>query len=291
MMKKIVGITLALVMALGLAACGGSEAGQGTEPSMISLVSREEGSGTRGAFIELTGIEEKDASGNKVDRTSDMAEISNSTSVVLATVMGNKRAIGYISLGSLNDDVKALAIDGAEATVGNIKSGAYSIARPFHLATKGEVSAATADFLAFVLSAEGQAVVEASGYISAAEGAAYQASGAPGKVLIAGSSSVTPVMEKVKEAYVALNPSADIQIQQSDSTTGMTSAIEGICDIGMASRNLKDSELEAGLEPLVVAIDGIAVIVNRENPVGAMSLEEVKSVFIGETTDWNEIGE
>ncbi len=291
MMKKIVGITLALVMALGLAACGGGAEDGGTEPSMISLVSREEGSGTRGAFIELTGIEEKDASGNKVDRTSDMAEISNSTSVVLATVMGNKRAIGYISLGSLNDDVKALAVDGAEATVDNIKSGAYSIARPFHLATKGEVNAATADFLAFVLSAEGQAVVEASGYISAAEGAAYQASGAPGKVLIAGSSSVTPVMEKVKEAYVALNPSADIQIQQSDSTTGMTSAIEGICDIGMASRNLKDSELEAGLEPLVVAIDGIAVIVNRENPVGAMSLEEVKSVFIGETTDWNEIGE
>lgn len=291
MMKKIIGIGLALAMVLGLAACGGGAEDGDQKPSLISIVSREEGSGTRGAFIELTGIEEKDASGNKVDRTSDMAEISNSTSVVLATVMGNERAIGYISLGSMNDDVKALAIDGAEATVENIKSGAYSIARPFHLATKGEVNPATADFLSFVLSAEGQAVVEASGYISAADGAPYQASGAAGKVLVAGSSSVTPVMEKVKEAYVALNPSADIQIQQSDSTTGMTSAIEGICDIGMASRNLKDSELEAGLEPLVMAIDGIAVIVNPENPVNGMTLEQVRSVFIGETTDWNEIGE
>lgn len=291
MMKKIIGIGLALAMVLGLAACGGGAENGGQKPSLISIVSREEGSGTRGAFIELTGIEEKDASGNKVDRTSDMAEISNSTSVVLATVMGNERAIGYISLGSMNDNVKALAIDGAEATVENIKSGAYSIARPFHLATKGEVNPATADFLAFVLSAEGQAVVEASGYISAADGAPYQASGAAGKVLVAGSSSVTPVMEKVKEAYVALNPSADIQIQQSDSTTGMTSAIEGICDIGMASRNLKDSELEAGLEPLVMAIDGIAVIVNPENPVNGMTLEQIRSVFIGETTDWNEIGE
>jgi phosphate transport system substrate-binding protein len=175
--------------------------------------------------------------------------------------------------------------------VDNIKDGTYSIARPFHLATLGAASPAVADFLAFAMSAQGQAVVEENGYISASAGSDYQVSGAAGQVRIAGSSSVTPVMEKIKEAYVALNPSADIQIQQSDSTTGMTSAIEGICDIGMASRNLKDSELEAGLEPLVMAMDGIAVIVNLENPVNGMTLEQVKSVFIGETTDWNEIGE
>ena len=292
MMKKMIGIVLVLTLALGLAACGGGdETGGEQKPSVISVVSREEGSGTRGAFIELAGIEEKDAAGNKVDRTSEMAEISNSTSVVMATVMGNKRAIGYISLGSMNDDVKALAIDGADATVDNIKSGAYSIARPFHLATLGAASPAAADFLAFAMSAQGQAVVEESGYISAAAGGDYKPSGTAGQVRIAGSSSVTPVMEKLKEAYVGLNPSADIQIQQSDSTTGMTSAIEGICDIGMASRNLKDSELEAGLEPVVLAMDGIAVIVNRENPVSAMTLDQVRSVFIGETTDWNEIGE
>ena len=292
MMKKIIGIVLALTLVLGLAACGGGdETGGEQKPSMISVVSREEGSGTRGAFIELAGIEEKDAAGNKIDRTSEMAEISNSTSVVMATVMGNKRAIGYISLGSMNDDVKALAIDGADATVDNIKSGAYSIARPFHLATLGAASPAAADFLAFAMSAQGQAVVEESGYISAAADGDYNPSGVAGQVRIAGSSSVTPVMEKLKEAYVGLNPSADIQIQQSDSTTGMTSAIEGICDIGMASRNLKDSELEAGLEPLVLAMDGIAVIVNRENPVSAMTLDQVRSIFIGETTDWNEIGE
>ncbi|MDD3863409.1 MAG: substrate-binding domain-containing protein [Eubacteriales bacterium] len=292
MMKKIFGIVLALTLVFGLAACGGGdETGGDQKPSMISVVSREEGSGTRGAFIELAGIEEKDAAGNKIDRTSEMAEISNSTSVVMATVMGNKRAIGYISLGSMNDDVKALAIDGADATVDNIKSGAYSIARPFHLATLGAASPAAADFLAFAMSAQGQAVVEESGYISAAAGGDYNPSGVAGQVRIAGSSSVTPVMEKLKEAYVGLNPSADIQIQQSDSTTGMTSAIEGICDIGMASRNLKDSELEAGLEPLVLAMDGIAVIVNRENPVSAMTLDQVRSIFIGETTDWNEIGE
>ncbi|HCU07433.1 MAG TPA: phosphate ABC transporter substrate-binding protein [Clostridiales bacterium] len=292
MMKKMIGTVLVLAMVFGLAACGGGEETDGGQkPSMISVVSREEGSGTRGAFIELVGIEEKDAEGNKIDKTSEMAEISNSTSVVLATVMGNKRAIGYISLGSMNDDIKALAIDGAAATVDNIKSGTYSIARPFHLATLGAASPAVADFLAFAMSAQGQAVVEENGYISAGAGSDYQASGAAGKVRIAGSSSVTPVMEKIKEAYVALNPSADIQIQQSDSTTGMTSAIEGICDIGMASRNLKDSELEAGLEPLVMAMDGIAVIVNLENPVNGMTLEQVKSVFIGETTDWNEIGE
>lgn len=255
----------------------------------ITVVSREDGSGTRGAFIELFGIEEKDDSGEKFDMTTEDAEITNSTSVMMTTIAGNQDAIGYISLGSLNDTVKAVRIDGIEASVDNIKSGAYQIARPFNIATGENVSDVAADFIKYIMSEEGQNVVEDSGYISQGKEGAYQAAGVSGKIVVAGSSSVTPVMEKLKEAYVVLNPDVTIEVQQSDSTTGMTSAIEGVCDIGMASRELKDSELEAGLNSAVIAMDGIAVIVNNDSPVEELTSDQVKAIFTGEVTDWENI--
>ena len=256
---------------------------------MISPVSREDGSGTRGAFIELFGIETKDADGNKIDNTTDLAEITNSTSVMMTTVQGNEYAIGYVSLGSLNDSVKALNIDGAEATVDNIKSGTYKISRPFNIVTKEGLSEVAADFVKYIMSEDGQAVVEDNGYISQGNEGAYEASGLSGKVTVAGSSSVTPVMEKLKEAYMAINPYVDIEVQQSDSTTGVNSAIEGICDIGMASRELKDSEASEGITAQAIALDGIAVVVNLNNPISDMTSEQVRSIFTGETQDWSDI--
>lgn len=265
---------------------GGAEV---TAEGPITVVSREDGSGTRGAFIELFGIEEKDDSGEKFDMTTEDAEITNSTSVMMTTIAGNQDAIGYISLGSLNDTVKAVRIDGAEASVDNIKSGAYKIARPFNIATAENVSDVAADFIKYIMSEEGQKVVEDSGYISQGNEGAYQAAGISGKIVVAGSSSVTPVMEKLKEAYVVLNPDVTIEVQQSDSTTGMTSVTEGVCDIGMASRELKDSELEAGLAPAMIAMDGIAVIVNNDSPVEELTSDQVKAIFTGEATDWADI--
>lgn len=296
-MKK----TFAMILALGMAAasltaCGGSsiETAEATTAATtvqapITVVSREDGSGTRGAFIELFGIEQKNDAGEKVDYTTDDAEITNSTSVMMATIAGNTEAIGYISLGSMNETVKAVRIDGAEPSVDNIKSGSYKIARPFNIATGETVSEAAADFIKYIMSDEGQAVVEESGYISQGSEGAYTAANLSGKVVVAGSSSVTPVMEKLKEAYVELNPDVTIEVQQSDSTTGMTSAIEGVCDIGMASRELKDSETEAGLSATVIAMDGIAVIVNNDSPVEALTSDNVKAIFTGEVTNWGDL--
>lgn len=283
-MKK----TLVFGLVLGLAAASLTACKEQAKRS-ITVVSREDGSGTRGAFIELFGIEEKNESGEKLDMTTEDAEITNSTSVMMTTIAGNPNAIGYISLGSLNDTVKAVRIDGSEASVENIKSGSYKIARPFNIATIENVSDVAADFIKYIMSEDGQAVVEDSGYISQGNDGAYQAAGVSGKIVVAGSSSVTPVMEKLKEAYVVLNPGVTIEIQQSDSTTGMTSAIEGVCDIGMASRELKESELSAGLIPAVIAMDGIAVIVNQDNPVEELTSGNVKAIFTGEAADWADI--
>ena len=282
-------MTLAASM---LAGCGGSgepAAEESAAGSPITVVSREDGSGTRGAFIELFGIEEKNDAGEKIDMTTDLAEITNSTAVMMTTVAGNTNAIGYVSLGSLDDSVKVLSIDGVEATVENIKNGTYSVARPFNIATGKEVSEAAQDFINFILSDEGQAVVEENGYISQGSTGAFESTMVEGKVIVAGSSSVTPVMEKLKEAYLAINTNASIEVQQSDSTTGMTSAIEGMCDIGMASRELKDSELEAGLTPTVIAMDGIAVVVNHNNAVNGLESAQVKDIFTGAVTDWSEV--
>lgn len=289
-MKKFSVILLSAVMTIALfAGCGntGSTSNSGHE---ITVISREDGSGTRGAFIELFGIEVKDANGEKVDMTTEDAEISNSTSVVMTSVAGNPYAIGYISMGSINDTVKALSIDGAAPTVENVNAGTYKIVRPFNIATTGNISEAAQAFIDFILSAEGQAVVEENGYIASVQDAApFAGSSVSGKVVVAGSSSVTPVMEKLKEAYEAVNPNAEIEMQQSDSTTGMNSAIEGICDIGMASRELKDSEIEAGLTATVIARDGIAVIVNKENTISGLTSEQVKKIYTGDITDWSGI--
>ena len=285
-MKKIAVMALAAVMAAGMAVPT-MAADMSSDP--ITVVSREDGSGTRGAFIELFGVEEKDADGNKVDNTTEEAEITNNTADMMSTVAGDVDAIGYISLGSLNDSVKAVKIDGVEATAENIKSGEYKVSRPFNIATNGEVSDVAQDFIDYILSPEGQAVIEENGYISIDDVKDAESTQPEGKVVVAGSSSVTPVMEKLKEAYAEVNPNAEIEIQQSDSTTGMTSAIDGICDIGMASRELKDEELEAGLTSTTIANDGIAIIVNNDNPTDDLSVDQVKSIYVGETTTWGDL--
>lgn len=256
----------------------------------ISVLTREEGSGTRGAFIELFGIEQKDADGKKVDHTITSAESTNSTSVMLTTVQGNKAAIGYVSLGSLDETkVKAIKVDGNSATAENVKSGEYKIARPFNVATKGDATGVASDFLTFILSEDGQKVVEDNGYISQGNNGKYTASNQSGKITVGGSSSVTPVMEKLKEAYVKLNPNVTIDVQQSDSTSGMTGTKDGVYDIGMASRELKDSEKEAGLVPTVIAMDGIAVIVNKNNAVDNITSEQILKIYTGEITLWSEV--
>ena len=284
-MKKVL-LTMAAVMLGGMLLGGCSAKSDDT----IAVISREDGSGTRGAFIELFGVEQKDAEGNKIDHTTDAADVTNSTSVMMTSVAGNPKAIGYISLGSLNNTVKALSIDGADATVSNIKSGDYKIARPFNIATNGSATPAAQAFIDYIMSADGQAVIEANGYIAAREDApVYDEASVSGKVVVAGSSSVTPVMEKLKEAYLAVNANAEIEVQQSDSSTGMNAVRDGVCDIGMASRELKDSELEAGLTPTVIAMDGIAVIVNNENARTGLSSEQVRGIFTGSLTSWAEI--
>lgn len=284
-MKKLLYLIMAGTLALGvLTGCAGGKAN-----SDITVISREEGSGTRGAFIELFGVEEKNAEGKKIDNTLAAADITSSTSVVLTSVAQNEAAIGYISLGSLNDTVKALSIDGAQATAENVKNGTYKVSRPFNIATLDTVTPETQDFINFILSADGQAVVEKHGYIALSDMTPYASSNLSGKIVVAGSSSVTPVMEKLKEAYIALNPNVTIEIQQSDSTTGMTSAIDKVCDIGMASRALKDSELEKGLKPTVIATDGIAVIVNLKNTVDGMTTQQVKDIYTGVITKWTDV--
>ena len=281
------------VMCMGtMVACGSSgsgSAGSSSKSQTITVVSREDGSGTRGAFIELFGIEEKDASGKKVDNTTDDATITNSTEVMMTTVAGDEAAIGYTSLGALNSSIKALKVDGAEATAANVKSGTYKISRPFNIATKGTVSEVTQDFINYILSEDGQKIVESNGYISQGNSGVFTSNGASGKIVVAGSSSVTPVMEKLLEAYQKVNTGAKIELQESDSTTGMTAAIDGTCDIGMASRELKDSEKSAGLTNQVIALDGIAVIVNNKNSASNITSEQVKAIFTGETTDWSNV--
>ena len=301
-MKKILSIVLALML-VSVAAVAEGE---------ITVLTREDGSGTLSAFTELFGIEEMVPE----------AIITNSTAVMMTTVQGNPDAIGYISLGSLNETVKALTIDGVEASVDTILSGEYTVSRPFNIATGAEVSEVAQDFINFILSEQGQAVILENGYIpvvtdeaatdeaaaeetteeateetteeateEAAEVTPYASNMAEGNVVVSGSSSVTPVMEKLIEAYATVNPNATVELQQSDSTTGMNNAMNGVCDIGMASRALKDSELEAGLVPTTIAMDGIAVIVNNENALTGMTSEQVTKVFTGEITNWADLAE
>ena len=298
-MKKLTVLLLAGVLAGSvLTGCGSkdSDATDGgnkegasgwDEAGKISVVSREDGSGTRGAFVELFGVEEE-KDGEKVDMTTSDANITNSTSVMMTQVAGNEYAIGYTSLGALNDTVKAVKIGGVDASAENVKNGSYEISRPFNIAVKEGVSDAAKDFMGFIMSEEGQAIIEEEGYIPVEVEGAYASTGASGKVTVGGSSSVAPVMEKLAEAYKNVNTNVNVEVQQSDSTTGMTSAMDGSYDIGMASRELKDSELEGGLTPTVIALDGIAVIVNNDNTTEDLTKDQVKAIFTGEVSTWKE---
>lgn len=291
-MKKTI---YAVLSAITLAVLGGTlfaapKKNKNFGKKSVVLISREEGSGTRGAFVELFGIEMKNAEGKKVDFTSEEADITNSTEVMLTSVAGNKYAIGYVSLGSLNKTVKALKIEGVSPSVSSIKNGTYKISRPFNIVTKQTgLSENASDFIRFILSSDGQAIVEANGYISATQNPAYIATGKKGKITVAGSSSVTPVMEKLAEAYEKLNPEIKIEIQMSDSTTGVNSALNGVCEIGMASRELKDSEKAKGALQTKIAIDGIAVIINKENPTESASIQSVKDLYIGTISKWGDV--
>ena len=303
MKKKIVTLLMmAALAATALAGCGAKEEAEAPAATVetaeldfdydndIAVISREDGSGTRGAFVELFGVEQKNDAGEKVDYTTVEATVTNNTSVMMTTVANDEYAIGYISLGSLNDTVKAVKIDGVDASVENIKNGTYTVNRPFNLAVQGELSEAAQDFLNYIMSAEGQAVIEEEGYIKIDEAAvSFESNGAEGKVVVAGSSSVTPVMEKLKEAYAAVNTNVTIEINTNDSSTGVSSAIEGTCDIGMASRALKDTETAEGVNEVTIAKDGIAVIVNNNNPVEDLETETVKNIYVGDILTWSEI--
>lgn len=285
-LKKLVGIAVsACVIFSAFTSCTEEK---WNKNSSINVLSREDGSGTRGAFIELFGVEKKNAQGKKVDYTTDEASITNSTAVMLTTVAGNKYAIGYVSLGSLSSSVKAVKIDGVSATVDNINNGSYKIARPFNVAVRNNLSNAAQDFLNYILSSDGQNIIAANKYIKVPAANSYKASGISGKIVVAGSSSVSPVMEKLIEAYKALNPSVQIELQTSDSTTGVINAIDGTCDIGMASRALKDSEKEKGVREVTIAIDGIAVIINNDNPVESLKKSDVEGIFTGKINSWSE---
>ena len=253
----------------------------------ISVVSREDGSGTRGAFIELTGVEEKDADGNKVDNTTLDASITNSTEVMMTTVSGNDYALGYASLGSLTDTVKAVKVGGVEATADNINAGTYTLARPFNIVTGDSVSEVAQDFINYIMSEDGQKIISDNGYIEVENTGSFTSSKVKGSIVVAGSSSVTPVMEKLKEAYAKVNSNASIEIQESDSTTGVNSAIEGTCDIGMASRDLKDEE--KGVKATAIAKDGIAVIVNNNNTIDDLTVDQIKDIFTGAVTTWADV--
>ena len=285
-MKKVIGLILVFVMSFtALVGCGngGDDSGSDAKGGEITVISREEGSGTRDGFTELMGIKVDDK-----DNTTANAEISSSTSVVMSTVAGNVNAIGYISLGSLNDTVKAIKVDGVEATVENIKAGDYPIVRPFNVVTGSELSDLAKDFITFIMSKEGQDIISSEGYISNVDNPAeyVQQNGLTGRIVLAGSTSVAPVMEVLADAYKEMYSGVEIEIQQTGSGAGITSTIEGACDIGMASRDLKDEETAKGVEQTQIALDGIAVIVNTENSVDDLSTEQICSIFTGETTTW-----
>ena len=284
-MKKMISVLMLALAMLGMTVSALADFDAGKP---ISVISREEGSGTRSAFVELTGVEQK-MDGKKVDMTTEDAQITNNTAVMLATVAGDSYAIGYVSLGSMNESVKAVHIEGVEATAENVANGSYKIARPFNIAYQDSaITGLGMDFIAYIMSAEGQNIVAANGYVACESADAYVSSKPRGKLIIAGSSSVSPVMEKLAEAYQLLNPDAQIEIQTSDSTTGMIAAMDGSCEIGMASRMLKEAEAEQ-LSVVTIAMDGIAVIVNPDNPVRDLSVEQIGAIYTGGVMRWNEI--
>ena len=297
-LRKYAAVAVSVLCLTGaLAGCGSSSSSSSSgstdtkaaSSKNITVVSREDGSGTRGAFIELVGVEQKDSSGKKIDMTSEDAVVVNSTATVITTVAGDESSIGYISLGALNPTVKAVKVGGVEATADNVKNGSYKLSRPFNIATKGTPNELSQDFINYIMSADGQKIVEDNGYISESNTGTFTSAGSTGKIVVAGSSSVTPVMEKLIEGYKKVNSGATIELQESDSTTGMTAVKDGTCDIGMASRELKDSEKSAGLTSQAIALDGIAVVVNAKNSISDMTIDQIKSVYTGETTEWSKV--
>ena len=285
-MKKFLLVVALLTLALLMTSCGG---GEFVSDRSITVISRESGSGTRSAFSELFGIIEKQSDGTKKDLTVRTAEQTHSTGAMLTNISQNPYAIGYVSVGSLKDTVKAVSIDGVEPTAENVKNGTYKVTRPFNIVTKEELSDVAKDFIKFVLSEDGQKIVEDSGYISIDTDTEYTASNMSGTVRISGSSSVTPVMEKIIEAYRKINKNVTVELQESDSTTGVNDTVNGKCDIGMASREIKDSELEKGAVPTCIATDGIAVIVSHDNPTENLTTEQVKKIYTGSFTKWSDI--
>lgn len=252
----------------------------------IYPISREMGSGTRGAFVDIFDVK-KQIGNKKIDATSKKAEVTNSTGVMITTVANSKNAIGYISLGSLNDTVKAVKIDGVTPSVENVNNKSYTVFRPFNLAVSSNNELVN-DFLAYIGSNLSKNIIQKAGYIAIYDNK-FSSVKPSGKIVVAGSSSITPLMEKLKEGYKLVNPNAIIEIQQSDSTTGINSAIEKIADIAMVSREFKDNELKSGLKTQILALDGLAVIVNKENSINSLSKESVKKIFTGEITDWNRV--
>lgn len=285
--KILVGaVSLTLILST-LTGCGNNKDKSVAEMD-ISVITREDGSGTRGAFVELTGVEEKNSEGKKIDNTIKDAITAQGTDVVLNQVKSNNAAIGYISLGSLNDTVKALKVEGVQASAENINNGTYKIARPFNIATKGTVSEVAQDFINYILSKEGQELANKKYVAVNASAKSYNGTKPSGKVTVSGSTSVGPLMEQLAESYMKVNPNADVQVQQSDSTSGMQDAIKGTVDIGMASRELKDTEKQE-LKPTVIAMDGIALIVNKENELNDITIDMIKKIYTGKVTEWSEV--
>ena len=304
----------AAALALSLAACGSTDTASSSEAAStestaavsseaapaestgdfdadqdITVISREDGSGTRGAFIELTGVEEKNADGQKVDNTTEAAAIQSSTNGVMTAVANDETAIGYISLGSLNDTVKAVTVGGVEASAATVKDGSYVLSRPFNIVTNGEATDPVAvDFIAYCLSADGQAIATDNGYIGN-DGETFTSAQPEGKITVGGSSSVSPLMEKLIEAYKTVNPNAELELLTTDSTTGVSGALDGTYTIGMASRELKDSEVEGGAQATVLALDGIAVVVNPDNSTDDLTVDQIKGIYTGELTVWSDV--
>ncbi|MBF0578794.1 substrate-binding domain-containing protein [Erysipelotrichaceae bacterium RD49] len=284
-----IGCTVAAAMMLSLTGCSNSKpAGDqstSSAASTVSVLSRESGSGTRSAFLELFGLEQ-----DGQDLVRPDAEVTNSTAVMMTTVGQNPNAIGYISLGSLNDSVKAVSIDGVTPSVETIRDGSYSISRPFLIVEKEDAANDLAqDFTTYILSTDGQNVVEKAGYVPLQTNDTYTPVSIEGSLTVGGSSSVTPVMEKLAEAYQKENPAAEVVVMQSDSSTGASSTVEGVYDLGMLSRELKENEKSSGLKSTIIANDGIVLIVNPANSVGDLTREQVASLYKGEVTNWSDL--
>ena len=281
-------------LSLLLAACGsddaatdnGSAAGDFDVATDIHVITREDGSGTRGAFSEIANIVDE----NGDDAITQSATVQNGTSAVMQGVAGDVYAIGYISLGSLDNSVKAVNVNGIEATPENIMSGDYEVARNFNVAYGGELSEVAQDFWDFMFSAQAQELVAEEGYVSVdTEATEYEAKALAGDITIVGSTSVQPIMERMAQAYREYNPDVVIDITAPGSGAGVTAAIDGTADIGMASRELSDEEQAQLSETAAIAVDGIAVILHLDNITEDLSLEDISGIYSGDITTWDAV--